>query len=408
MNQDIATLPADKIDDLQFGDLIQMPAIYEKNKTRVINARAYTDSVLATVAELDLTKVDGVEMEALMTPVRECEVLLAEAEAEINGERKPHTQKMDAIKKLFTGLEGDLSNLRTLIRGKIAAWETEKISRQKKAEKDTQLLADKAEERVRIRTAVISALNNQFSVVILREILGLNEAFNKKSAEELNDFGVALADWEPEMPTDIASGIMKQYFPPLYLSADESNAVRDEVVATTVSGLAAQWVARINEDKVRLIETIPSRITELQEAATNQAAADAMAVRQANEAATLTSQVKQEAEARQDAVVSNQQAETMNAVAEVAAKATPVVQLAAGTSQKRKYKVTSHQGIVALLQFYIKFEMKNLTVDEINTKFSFIRTACDKRLNGANAEVIQSPGLEVVEDVTVRRGSKTA
>lgn len=407
MNQSTEVI---KIDDANFGELIQMPKIFEKNKMRVETAEVYTAQTLALVEGIDLTQVDGLEMEAKMAPIRELLDLLADAEREINAERKPHTQKMDDIKKLFTGLENRLGGLTEKAKAKVNAWEGEKYRRQQTAQKETQRLADKAEEKVRIKSRFIQSLNDGYTRAILAEILGMNKAFNSKTADELPTYGEALLNWTPEMEEEFVAEVIRAALPPAaHHDTNEITAIRHEATVEVVGGLRDQWRSRVSEDKQRLVDLIPSRITELQEAAANQDAADAMKQRETDEAAQLTQQVTQEGSAMQEVAESNQQTEALTAVANVAVQATPVVRMASGSSVKKKYKVSTHAGMVALLQSYVKNDLAKLTPDEVNTKFSFIRTACDKRLNQANPEEIKAAGLEVVEDITTRRGgSKTA
>jgi hypothetical protein len=406
MNQE---LQLQRIDDEAFGQLIEMPRIYERNQLRVVKAKEYSASLLAKIKDVNIEEIDGQEMEALMIPIRECRALAAEAVEEIKGERMPHTRKMDAIKSVFTGQEGELQGVVDLCKAEDNRWETEKLRRQRAAQKKVQDDANKAEDKVRIRSTYTQAFNNEFTRLILAEILGMNKAFNAKTADELPAYGEALLNWVPEI--DEALGSFSLRIASSYFKENELLDICHEVRTELLTSMLIQWTARVNEDKVRLIDMIPSRIAQLQEAAAGSALSatekEAQEIaQQAQQEAEIISQVQQMGQSMQDAAVSAAQGETMDAVAAIAAKATPVVAMASGTKVKQKYKVTSHQGMVALITAYVKHDMKNLTVDELNTKFSFVRTACDKRLNQAPVEIIESTGLEVIEDVSTRRTSK--
>jgi hypothetical protein len=50
--------------------------------------------------------------------------------------------------------------------------------------------------------------------------------------------------------------------------------------------------------------------------------------------------------------------------------------------------------------------MSSMTLQELQTKLSFMRTAADKALN--EGTVIEADGLEVVEDYSTRASRKTA
>ena len=92
-----------KIDDEQFGKLIEMPELYKKNLAIIEKAKPYIqlqfecyDKVIATTDVLD---------NGWIKPIQDLRALCATRKKEFEAERKPHTQKMDAIKSLFTALE---------------------------------------------------------------------------------------------------------------------------------------------------------------------------------------------------------------------------------------------------------------------------------------------------------------
>lgn len=400
-------LPAAPINDLDFGNLVILPDLYKASKDRVEKAKAYSATILLPVEGLDLLKVDAQEMETLMVPVRDLRTLLAEAEEEIKGERMPHTKKMDAIKSLFTGLEKDFADMTDKVKKIDTAWEGEKLRRASVATAANEKAIRKTQEAVSMRVYVRQSMTNNFTREIMAEILGMNKAYEGKTADLLPAYGEALQPWVPELEADTWTRICALTLPvyPCH-TEEEKQAIRQEVVNEMWPQMAADWENKVTEDKERLIDLIPSRITELNEAATSAEAQAAMEQRLADSQAEITSTLTAEGENKAQAQELAGDTAKLDASFEVASQAVPVVAMSSGTSVKKKYKVNTHSAMVALLQSFVANDLPFMTIEEMNTKFSFVRTANDKRLN--KGEVVQAKGLEVVDDITTRRASRTA
>jgi hypothetical protein len=115
----------------------------------------------------------------------------------------------------------------------------------------------------------------------------------------------------------------------------------------------------------------------------------------------VAASVKAEVEERKDAIEQTAQIDQVNAAFDVASKATPATEIAKGTVVKQKYQAKSHKGHVAIIQWWVANCMNLMTLEELQTKLSFMRTAADKSLNEGKGR-IEADGLEVVEDYSTR------
>jgi hypothetical protein len=107
------------------------------------------------------------------------------------------------------------------------AWQAELLRRQRVEHQRIQDEANKSEDKVRIRTVFTQAINNEFTRLILAEILGMNNAFNAKAAADLPEYGEALLSWQPEIDESLVG--FTKYIDSKYHTAVEIAAICAEV-----------------------------------------------------------------------------------------------------------------------------------------------------------------------------------
>lgn len=392
----LTNLPAVIIDDEAFGNLVHLPTLYEGNLATITGAKAYTAEILAPVKAVDIKTVDAVEMETLMVPVSELRAFLAEAKTEVEDGRKPHTQKMDAIKSLFTTVEKDFDKLDLEAQQQQIAWETEKRRRKKVADDKAALAIAKEQEAAKIRQDVTNAINRNFSTALIAEITQMSATYYTKSSDDLTVYGEALKEWEPELASDgYATMSPSRGYHPGNLSAAEVDAIYTTTFDGMFATLAAEWTARVTAERDRLVDLIPSRLTEI--ATGNTAAA---AARQAVDAVNLKAEVLATVDAKTEAV--ELQTTTANLSATFAhSAATPALTATKGTRVKQKYVLTLPAAFVPIIQSWVKNDMGLLSVEELAKKLSFMITAANAKLNAGTT--LTAEGLSTVEDVKVSR-----
>lgn len=402
MHPDILTVAVSgPINDSEFGNLIELPRIYEDGLNTVTGARAYTKKLLSPLETIDWTKVDALQMEQILGPLRENRQFIAEAKAEIHDARKPHTKKMDAIKALFTGLESDLDTLDAEIGIRLAAWESEKLRRQRAANEDSQRKIDKANEATRVKVHLKNIINQNFGAALIAEIQAMSGAYYSRSADELVEYGEALALWAPEFDlTQFSSGKDLASMPVSLSHHDEVERVSffNEVKDSVLPSLQAEWVERVSSERDRLITLIPSRIKELSTVSPLVAQA-----RIENERAKVRASLADSLHARSEIAAMEADNEKLNTILDNAPLSVSAPS-AKGTRVKSKYEITAHTAFIPIIGNWVKKHLGKLTVDEAIKKLSFMITAANSDLNAKQDPVkLVAVGLDIAEDISVSR-----
>lgn len=391
-----------EVDGQAFGELISLPGLFGKNKLRVENARLYTDAQLKAVELVDMKTVDVSFMETLMVPVVELRSLLTEAKKEIEEDRKPHTQKMDAIKSLFTSLEKDFDALTSRVKSIQDKWELEKLDRHKKAEEEKARAIQKAQDKIRLVATLKTGMLSWFATMLVNEVQKMSDAFYEKTAEDLPVFGESLRRWEPFFDTEVMIIIRDGINVSSNLhTLEEINIFRIDAIGELNTTFASDWSEKIREERDRLIDLIPSRIAELKEG--NEKAA---AERIEREKAALASEITSSASDKAEVISMNAESDKMAVVFEESAKAEIIAPAAKGSVKKKKYAPTTHKAFAAILQQWVSKDMALLTIDELTKKLSFMITAANKRLN--EGETLEATGLNIVDDISTRSTKSVA
>jgi hypothetical protein len=380
-------LPA-LIDNEQFGNLVNIPSIVDQNKSQALRAVAAISAKAKEIAAMDLATVDAQVMEAKYT---ELDTLMARGKntlEQMEARRKPFTGFFDQIRKLFTGAEKDVQDALLELKSSMDAWQREKSRRQQLAQAEIDRKLAEEQAVIRLRAEQFTRYTNKLLLEIGRRIELLSNGFYAQGLTTIDAYAEQLRAMVPQLNGAEYDKIIGEATP---LSAELYNQ------------LSSEFMQKIHAERNRLLDLVESRKTELTRIANDQHAADESRKRIEQENKDRQEALKQEQREREQTTQAIADAETMNAMFETAANATPVVGLSKGTRVKKRYTVQSHTGMIALLQSYIKYTLPTLSAEEMNKKFSFVVTAANTRLN--DGEVIEAAGLSVEEDfsTTTRR-----
>jgi hypothetical protein len=125
-----------KIDDEQFGKLIELPSLYEKNLAIANKAKLYIDQQLKVFD--DFIGSSDVFSQGWIEPIQKMRALCVTRLKEFEEERKPYTAKMDAIKSLFTSLEKIFKDAETECKKRESEFERRKVEYNTAREKEIQ------------------------------------------------------------------------------------------------------------------------------------------------------------------------------------------------------------------------------------------------------------------------------
>lgn len=350
-----------------FEELQSLPDILKANETSVTKARTAIQPLIDTFQGIDLATADPDETEALDKQLADVQYKLGKTLEMMEERRKPGTRRLDEIKKRFTALEADVKQLQDQVNQGRNAWQSEKLRRQR-AEESARLAEIRAKEQSIEQTAAQQAL-------IMKEQTFLINSTVERMISKYNS-----------LPADG----LDAYCDAIKMLNLQEYAGKIGVTA----GYYSIFQSAMADNIGILVEQKESRKAELNRDA------KAAAERVAREAQQRKEQAEQKA--RDDEQRMKEQAESAKLEAQFTTLAKPIEtpELSKGTQVKRKYKVTSIGGHSMIMRWWATNIMPGMSVEDLNKKLSFMRTAADKALN--QGDVIEGGGLEIVEDISTR------
>lgn len=365
--------------------------MYQGIRTRADNAKSVTELQLSLIEKVDFLTVTPEFMEGVLNPIILVETKLAKSRKEIEELRKPETAKLNAVISVFIDAEKDFDACLNKIKLWRNKWEAEKSRRVKQAAADTAALLLKEQQRVNKLATDKAAITALFGSSLQIKQLAFLEAYNKKTATELEAYAGVLRQWKPTYTENDFDALVSAGRPDL--TVDESKDLRKALLNEFIM----DWTSAFTKQKEDLVDMIPSRIKALTEIPKE----DLKIIEETQKAEIVESVVSMITTQNEVAQIIT---DTANLEAHFSAvTVVPSYAKAKGTVTKRKYVVSSHTDFIKIFQSYIKNDMSKLTVEELDTKFKFMITAANARLNDkVEPEVIE--GLYTVEELNTRRG----
>jgi hypothetical protein len=392
---------------LQLSTLDTMPAVLTANSSLADRAVATVSQQLSPILVIDLTAIDAQTMEAHDQELANLQAKLKDAYTLMNDRRKPFTQKMDDIKAMFITPEKKIMAIGEQVKGVRDRWQAEKAVRMKRAELEQQAALERQQALIEVKAFITAHIVDKFSTAAVHTIQRMHSKFNSMAADSLPTYANQLKGWSGVLEQDtwqtFLTGLINPK--PQLLTSEKMQELLDAVVTEQKPKLFKEWQDRMIQERDSLVETLPSRLMELERIAVDSKAAEEAEERLAKEQEVRQLQASQEAMDRKNAIATSAEVETVNASFETASQATPVVGFSKGTVVKRKYQLKSHKAHIAIIQWWVTNCMGMMTLDELQTKLSFMRTAADKALNEGKGELM-ADGLEIIEDYSTRTTRK--
>jgi uncharacterized protein (DUF2164 family) len=370
-----------KIDDQAFGDLINLPRIYDDGKVRVDNAKAAHAHFIAAFNNVkNIREIKAEDMEKIMDPIRKVRGNMVALKQSLNDARKPLTKKMDDVKTAIVSLENDVEDFIAEEKKAEDNWQLELLRRQKQAAADAQTKLDDAKKKIEGIASVKRQINKMYVAYVATTLAGMMHKFKEKTADTLQAFVDSLVKWAPVAQFDLTKTG--------WALTGHIDWI-GQAILDSKEPLALDYKARIKEAVDHLADMVPGRLNELMTGAPD---TDATVPDLSDLGEMLNASVDEE--------VSK---ESMNATFETHAAVTVIAPSTAlkGAKQKKKYNVTTHEGMQLIIQSWVTHNFKLLSMDELNKKLSFMRTAANERLNSGQP-ILSGKGIEVVDDISTR------
>lgn len=393
----------------EVSNIIQTtPAILQRNELSVSSCNKAGKALLDTIEGSQ-----GIDSDELDTAVSDYISKVKVTVTNMNERRKPITQMLTAVSKMFTTMESQI-DLKTVgsipyklqeARNKYAA---KKLTEQKEREEKARRIQLAENEKASYRADVALLLDNAYSNYVEKHINTLNGMFSRITLVTYNDISRQLKEASTAFVwTDFASNISDSIVT-YYMDADTRKAIKNEVAAAKKKEFTERYTFELDDLKQSIIDRLPSRRKELEEleelSRTNSvAAAEAEEKRKQQEA---EEKAKQEQERKKWELKAKAKADADKATAEAQAafdfSAASIPDTPANAKVTKKIKVTNPKGYMLLYQMWFTKEGANMTNDDLDKVHKKMITFCEKMANKDGGETIQSPFIQYFDDVKAK------
>jgi hemerythrin len=386
--------------------LKNLPDTLVENSALADRAVATVKTQLATLMAGDITALSLESGESDDAHLADLQGRLKEAYTIMNNGRSPFTKLFDEIKSKFTTEEKKVVAIGEEVKARRDNWQKEKARRNEIARKEAEAKQQASEALIEAKAYFAKHIVDRFSTCAVQTIQRMHSKFYSLTIGELDAYAAGLKGWSGALDNDTWNTFLAGMInpKPQLLTGEQMQALLNEVVNEQKPKLSAEWKDRMVAERDGLIELVPSRKMELERIAGDAAAAKEAEARIAAEKAQREADALKEAKDREEALATQAEVEKVNSAFEMAAEGAPVVGIAKGTVVKKKYQPKTHAAWLSIVQSWVTNDMAKMTVEELSKKLSFMKTACEGRLN--NGEELKANGLEVEEDYSTRSSRK--
>jgi len=369
-----------------------VPQLIESSKTRVLNATAAGEKILADMVEMNDAK-DEVANGYLVKARKTLEL--------INEQRKPVTQFLDSIKKEFTTTEKELDpknsdSIVAKIQARRNEYATAKLAAQKKKEEESQRNAAISQEKAATEAAIDSALRNYFSEHLSKQLQRLHDTFNAMALDNFDAFSEEIKKF-PDVYSKEHFDSFTAKVSTIYLTKDDKVAIKVQVVDGKFEEFSKEFSERLKLEKMDLVSKLPNKKVELEalsKATAEQAKemAAAKAKREQQEKERLAKERKEAEDKAAAEAKAKQEAAKMQALFEAES---------AEKVNRSGYEITVKHpsGFGLLFQLWFEYEGKNLAIDQLERRsLGQMKAFCERHAH-KNDEKLESPYLSYKEIV---------
>lgn len=392
----------------EVSNIIQTtPAILQRNEMSVSGCNRAGEALLDTIEGSQ-----GIDSDELDTAVAEYINKVKITATNMNERRKPITQMLTAIGRMFTTMENqiDLKTVGTIpyklqeARNKYAA---KKLAEQRKREEEARRVQMAENEKAGYKADLTLLLDRAYSNYVERHINALNGMFSRITLATYNNVARQIKEASTAFTWTDFAGNVSDKIVTYYMDADTRKTIKNDVAAAKKKEFTERYAFEMDDLKQSIIDRLPSRRKEMEEqeelSRTNaEAAAKSEAARKQREA---EERIKQEQERKKREDDAKAKADAEKAAAEVQAafdfSAASVPDTPANAKVTKKIKVTNPTGYMLLYQMWFTKEGVNMTNDDLEKVHKKMITFCEKIAN-KDGETIQSPFIQYVDDVKAK------
>lgn len=250
------------------------PEVLQSNQIRSSKAIAVGNSILEQWQEAWNIKDEEQRISALATADERSNKYLANCSTALKEEKEARaaiTQMMDEFKKLFTAAENEIDKSKpntvpSKIQNNRDSYTKEVFRIQEERRKEAERIAAKAKEAVDIRANFETSLRAGFGEFLLKAKNWLTDKFNNLPLKDFADHAADIRMYKPVYKEEAFAalrGVTSKYF---YHTDQELKAIHEEVKAPLYSVFSEMYASEMSDLQKELIDKIPSKQCELEEA----------------------------------------------------------------------------------------------------------------------------------------------
>lgn len=385
-----------QIDNEQFGQMINLPTILNENRASTSGATLAVNKLIEEVEKIDIAKADIQALDAIDEKLITLQTKIVATVKKQEDKRKPYTGFFDSVRALFTAEEKAVGTLGNKLTEKRTAIAARKLQDQRKADAEKQKAVDKKNEEIRIRTCVKDQIAAYINNALFDAKQELHSAFYAADLAHVQKWEENVKNVPPLLKrfdySNFRLGIIN-----FHDTEERLKIIHEEF---TESFKDVEFLESYREYAAEILSLKHSRIIELQKIATDTEAAEKAKQRQEFEAQQLKDQFTIQEQNNKQLHQADATAQQLEATFDIIAAA-PIIEQSKGIKVKQKYKADSHAAHIAIMQWWTANILPTMSVEDLNVKLSFMRTAADKSLNEGNGSLVAN-GLTIIDDIKTR------
>lgn len=365
------------------------------------NQTIHEKAIAAVQPLLDTIEAEGMSVE-LDQQLNDMIVRLSTAVEKMEGKRKPGTQMMTQIAKVFTGLENDLKNLKEKAQAFRNQWAKDQAA--EAARKQQQILRDQniAKERIDLKATVEGQIRQLYLDKLYSFKRHYTSRFNEATLSTIDTIELELKNIKLTYPRDKFNEFEVRVTA-IYLQRDELASLIFDVKSGLYDELSANFRENMEELQQNLLGQLPSKKTELKaiENANEERRKELEAQaeqRRIEEEQRLQAEADEQRRKDAEAIETKQSVETAGTLFEATAQMAEITPSAGSVRTGYKIVVSAPVGYQRIAAFWFSKWGISTALEKLEKKtLGQMKSDCEKHMN-ATGEKIESQYLVYEQD----------
>jgi len=233
-----------------------MPQVYIDLSERASKAIAAGNKLIEKIKTNGMDEETATEITTHIKKVKNTLVIIKE-------QRTPYTQLLDIVKKAFTGIEAGIKTSNDTLKVYLDTYATEQAELQRKREEEARVQAAKEKELGDIEAELERGLKTSFINLLALKKTYLNSILEDMTLEIHDSVRTVMTGFSEDIPV---AELKWPAIDPAYTTPEQVKEIKVRVGKSLAAEMKAQYAQEIADTKKELLDKIPSKVAELQEA----------------------------------------------------------------------------------------------------------------------------------------------